>query len=369
VKCGDFNGDGFLDLAVYGYYYGGGNASYFQVFTNNHGTNFNLALDLSHTYWGTSADWADYDHDGDPDLILVEPQSRGAFLLRNDGGNNLTFAGQFTGASSQNALWVDSDNDGWPDLFVSEWGSQTSYLYHNNQDGSFRVTATFPVWEVAAGDCDNDGFTDFFIRGGLYTPPALFLSSGADQWVRMPNFFPECRTPTWIDYDHDGRLDMLLFAIEPPGHLAGHLYRNVSARTNTPPSRPTRLAATSTGTRIMLSWKQATDPDQASGLTYNVRVGTAPGACDVVSPMSALDGFRRIVKRGNAEGRTNFFLRGLEPGRRYYWSVQAVDTAFAGGRFAHERSFVYRPARGHKSTSSADQSVLPSISNEIIGPN
>jgi FG-GAP-like repeat len=355
VKWGDFNGDGFLDLAVCGYYYGGGDASYFHVFTNYHGMGFSQALDLSRTYWGTSVDWADYDHDGNMDLILVDPQSRGASLLRND-GTNFTLAGQFPALGPYaGGIWVDGDNDGWPDLFIGDWGHQTSYLYHNNRDGTFQSVATFSVGDVAAGDCDNDGFTDFFITSSLAHPPTLFLSSGADQWVKMPNFFPDTITPTWVDYDRDGRLDLA---------VPGHLYRNVSARTNTPPSRPSRLAATSAGTKMILSWKEATDPDQASGLTYNVRVGTAPGAGDAVSPMSAADGFRRIVKCGNADGRTNFVLRGLEPGRRYYWSVQAVDNGFAGGPFAHERSFVYRPTRDHQPKPGIGQSASASASEE-----
>jgi hypothetical protein len=34
---------------------------------------------------------------------------------------------------------------------------------------------------------------------------------------------------------------------------------------------------------------------------------------------------------------------GLSPGRRYYWSVQAVDTGFAGSAFAAEQQFNTAP--------------------------
>ena len=37
-------------------------------------------------------------------------------------------------------------------------------------------------------------------------------------------------------------------------------------------------------------------------------------------------------------------LTGLTNGQTIYWSVQAIDTAFAGGAFAPEVSFVYPPS-------------------------
>jgi len=74
-------------------------------------------------------------------------------------------------------------------------------------------------------------------------------------------------------------------------------------------------------------------------LTYNVRVGTAPGLGDVVNPMSLADGYRLVARRGNAWWNTNFVVTALQPGRAYYWSVQAVDNSFAGGPFSAEAGF------------------------------
>ena len=46
-----------------------------------------------------------------------------------------------------------------------------------------------------------------------------------------------------------------------------------------------------------------------------------------------------MPRRGNAWWNTNFFVTALEPGRTYFWSVQAIDNSFAGGPFATETSF------------------------------
>jgi hypothetical protein len=50
-----------------------------------------------------------------------------------------------------------------------------------------------------------------------------------------------------------------------------------------------------------------------------------------------------VAQRGNADHRLFSKVVGLKGGI-YYWSVQAVDTAFAGGPFAPEASFVVPPA-------------------------
>jgi hypothetical protein len=89
-----------------------------------------------------------------------------------------------------------------------------------------------------------------------------------------------------------------------------------------------------------LHWTAAFDTNQAGGLTYNVRVGRAPGTQDVLSALSdPVTGFRRVVAPGNAGLELILHLRGLWPGR-YFWSVQAVDDSMAGGLFAPEASFV-----------------------------
>ena len=96
---------------------------------------------------------------------------------------------------------------------------------------------------------------------------------------------------------------------------------------------------------VMLSWNSAVDDHTpASGLTYNVRAGTSPGGTDLLaSHVNATNGFRRVPAMGNAMLRHTLPLTGLTNGQIVYWSVQAVDTAFAGGPFATETSVVTIP--------------------------
>ncbi|MCP6769578.1 fibronectin type III domain-containing protein, partial [Klebsiella pneumoniae] len=71
-----------------------------------------------------------------------------------------------------------------------------------------------------------------------------------------------------------------------------------------------------------------------AALSYNLRVGTTPGGSDIVAPQASSTGYRRLVETGNAQLGLTARLGALKPGTNYYWSVQAVDTAFAGSAFA-----------------------------------
>lgn len=119
---------------------------------------------------------ADYDRDGDLDLLVGGRQIPGAYpmparsyLLRND-------AGRFTDVTQQRcpalmqaglvcaALWSDYDRDGWPDLVLAgEWMPLT---FIRNDKGTFtapqRLAGSAGWWNsLAQGDFDNDGDLDF----------------------------------------------------------------------------------------------------------------------------------------------------------------------------------------------------------------
>ena len=109
--------------------------------------------------------------------------------------------------------------------------SATNRLYRNNRDGTFTdVTAkaglTRTGWasSVTVGDFDNDGFDDLFITG--YGYDALYRNNGDGTFTDVtakaglvPTATRYGAGCTWIDYDRDGRLDLLVAAL--PRHDAG----------------------------------------------------------------------------------------------------------------------------------------------------
>lgn len=123
---------------------------------------------------GAGVAWADYDNDGDDDLLLV-------------GGGGA----------------MDQPSETWA----------PTRLYRNRGDGTFEVDSTFPDLRVigmgaAWGDYDGDGWLDLALSG--YDVLKLFhnergrLVPVAD-WEELPGYWSGV---TWADIDNDRDLDL-----------------------------------------------------------------------------------------------------------------------------------------------------------------
>jgi hypothetical protein len=132
----------------------------------------------------------DVDNDGWLDVYLVngstqaaldgrEPAPRAA-LYHND--RNLRFTDVTDRAGVANLRWGfgvaagDIDNDGWTDLYVTNYGPNR--LYRNNRDGTFtdvaeRMGVTAGGWSTGAsfGDYNGDGRLDLFVAGYVDVDP------------------------------------------------------------------------------------------------------------------------------------------------------------------------------------------------------
>ena len=80
------------------------------------------------------------------------------------------------------------------------------------------------------------------------------------------------------------------------------IFNNNICRQNTPPAKPENLRYSFSGESIILEWdKSSDDSTPTKAITYNVRIGSAPGANDILSACSLDDGRLLIPKTGNAE--------------------------------------------------------------------
>ena len=127
--------------------------------------------------------------------------------------------------------WIDYDRDGYPDLFLVNGTTvegfppgeaPTNRLFHNNRDGTFTdVTAKAGLlhsgWGqgVCAGDYDNDGWEDLFVT--YYGKNLLYHNNGNGTFREVAEQAGVAGDPSrwnagcaFIDYDHDGRLDLFV---------------------------------------------------------------------------------------------------------------------------------------------------------------
>lgn len=333
ISAGELDGDGFADVYVAGVE--GANA-------NNQG-------------------WALLHGDGEMGFQSLATGNRGIL--------------NFPVASSA-SLWADFNGDGHEDLLVSEgtleWGTNlfTQILLNNGQGQLTNSGWTLPQVSfaaIAAGDLFNHGRNDIVLVGANAdtSGPHLFRilkNQGNGVFTPIDCGFPDDLISNQgtgglelADYDKDGRLDI--------GHSLGQfgfnwweglphsvsVYRNeLDIPSNAPPQAPVNLSAVISPGTVTFHWGSAADDITPTNLlTYNLRVGTNSLGTSVVSPLANVtNGWRKVTGPGNCRHIFSTLYR-LPPGT-YFWSVQAVDGAYAGGAWAAEQTFTITEAERPK---------------------
>ena len=186
---------------------------------------------------------ADVNGDGLDDFYVggAKWQAGKLFIQQRDGTFRSSTEPAFAAdsvAEDVGASFLDANGDGFPDLLVASggnefWGQQDALrprLYLNDGHGNFtRDRAAIPdisenASVVAVGDFNADGRPDFFLgsrvvaRGyGLIPKSHLLQNDGNGHFVdvtldKAPQLAEAgmVSSATWIDYDHDGKLDLVV---------------------------------------------------------------------------------------------------------------------------------------------------------------
>lgn len=155
------------------------------------------------------ATWADFDGDGDPDLLLpVCEAGQGPRLYRNDGDWPFTDITDEAGLApdplpfwpaASVAHWVDYDNDGDLDLYLGTTRSAVDYLSANDGEGGFeRVVAgrvgldvTY-VSDALWADVDNDADLDLAVAVWGVPRKSTSTTAGGDSIRQAPETSARC---------------------------------------------------------------------------------------------------------------------------------------------------------------------------------
>ena len=190
--------------------------------------------DMWPPFWeGRSLASADYDRDGDTDLMIASTET-GFYLYDNQGGRFERAEidmGDFAGKYVFNAAFADMDNDGWPDLIVATY-LDGNYLVPNVQ-GALDFTAARPIpnqpdtrlsMALSFDDVDGDGDLDLALgnwAAGWYrqvpgeeSRNRIVLNNGVEtfgeSFVPLPGIPGETLSILFTDMDHDGDADLIV---------------------------------------------------------------------------------------------------------------------------------------------------------------
>ncbi len=199
--------------------------------------------------------FADFDGDGWPD-IYVANDSVQCFLYRNNRDGTFTDVSLTAGVgfnedgktfAGMGVDFADFDNDGLPDIVVTDLSDQRYLLYRNNGDGTFSdvtnssgvggASLKYSGWSVRLADLDNDGWKDLFVAQGhvmdnidvtspnlKYQQPPLLLRNIRGHFSTL-EAGPALKTP-WAgrgaafgDIDNDGGIDIVVTNIGQKAYM------------------------------------------------------------------------------------------------------------------------------------------------------
>ena len=199
----------------------------------------------------------DYDQDGRIDIVvandsmpefLFHQKPDGTFeevgllseIAVNEEGQ--TFAGM-------GVDFADYNNDGWPDLVITDLANQRYALYRNLGDGTFdyssissglgAMSMLHSGWSLRFIDYDNDGWKDLLIAQGHdldtieksfpqlhYREPMMLVRNTGKRFVDVSGISSEIFHDTWVgrgmaigDIDNDGRIDAVVSTNGGPAHV------------------------------------------------------------------------------------------------------------------------------------------------------
>jgi len=200
-------------------------------------TNINAGLTGLHY---SDVAWADYDADGDLDVIIAGSNSDEVpitILYKNEGSDTFTeISTPIPGTQIGDIVWGDYDNDGDLDILIQGYldgSSQITRIYENEGNNIFNdIQIGLPALadgSVAFMDYNNDGFLDILIDGYTGSGNAAFVykNNGDKTFTQTDIEFPGVFKAAyeWADYDNDGDLDVFIIGFGESS-LLSKLYRN-----------------------------------------------------------------------------------------------------------------------------------------------
>ncbi|HPN31407.1 MAG TPA: C25 family cysteine peptidase, partial [bacterium] len=229
IDVADYDNDGWVDIAVCGKC---NNSDKLILFRNNCGKFEKDIEPLGENFrlFSGTVRWGDYDNDGYPDLAVCGRDSNNynyyLFILKNERGRLRKISNlidENNGFNSGDIQWIDYDNDGDLDLTICGVNWPYKFIFFKNTGSGFiKDCEPFGVntglgWsKIQWADYNNDGLQDFAVSGfdasTYYYRLILFKNTGS-------GFIKDCEplgannglqsgNLQWADFDNNGLPDL-----------------------------------------------------------------------------------------------------------------------------------------------------------------
>ena len=178
VADGDFNGDGYTDLAVANL-----NSNNVSIMLGTNAGSFGTKSDVDTGTNPYSVITADFNNDRRLDLAVANSGASTVSVLLGDGSGGFGSKSDFpAGTQPWSVTSNDFNADGNPDLAVANYGSNTVSVLLGNGSGGFGGKLDFDTgnqpWSVTSKDFNADDKPDLAVANGLSRTVSVLLGNG-----------------------------------------------------------------------------------------------------------------------------------------------------------------------------------------------
>lgn len=218
--AGDFNGDGFPDIAIPNEVSGD-----VRVMLNDGAGNYSdfTVLDIPNGRTPSPNEGADFNGDGITDFAVGNAGNDLVSVFMGEGDGGFRVGGSYHAGTNIRGLCImDLNGDGWPDIATTnmtggvEPNRGTISMLLNDGSGHFADITTIPSpgrgeKTCATGDANEDGILDLFVGAFNSNEMLIYLGDGKgglDFHTKVPT-----RGRTWMivtgDMNGDGHVDLV----------------------------------------------------------------------------------------------------------------------------------------------------------------